>query len=160
MTKEERQGLIQQYRAGVDEVVKSLEGFPREALTSRLVPGKWTAAEIVHHLADSENISAQRLRKLIAEEHALIWSYDEAALAVKLRYNERDIAPALESFRTARATTSQLLDLMSEADWARTGFHTDSGVYAAETWLRIYASHAHSHAAQIRRLRELAAHQG
>jgi hypothetical protein len=155
MTKDERQRLIEQYRAGYDEVVKSLEGFPREALTTRFIPGKWTAAEIVHHLSDSENISAQRLRKLIAEDNALIWGYDEARLAVKLRYNERAIAPALESFRTARETTAQLLDLMTEADWAKTGFHTDSGAYSAEVWLQIYATHAHNHAGQIRRLREM-----
>jgi len=156
MTRAERQSLIEKYRAGYDEVVRSLEGFPPAALTARLRPGKWTAVEIVHHLSDSENISAQRLRKLIAEEHPLIWSYDEANLAVKLKYNERDMAPALDSFRTARATTAQLLDLMSEEDWTRSGFHTESGPYTAEHWLEIYAAHAHGHAEQIRRLRELA----
>ena len=156
MTREQRQTLIGQYQGGYDEVTKSLEDFPPAALTARLVPGKWTAAEIVHHLADSENISAQRLRKLIAEPHPVIQGYDQESLAVKLRYNERDIAPALESLRSARATTAQLFALMSDVDWTRPGYHTEHGLYTAERWLEIYAAHAHGHAGQIARLKDLA----
>lgn len=156
MTRDERQTLIRQYQAGYDEVMKSLEAFPPTALASRLLPGKWTAAEIVHHLADSENISALRLRKLIAEPHPVIQGYDQEKLAEKLRYNERDIAPALESFRSARATTAQLFELMSDVDWTRTGYHTEHGPYTAERWLEIYAAHAHGHAGQIARLKDLA----
>jgi isopenicillin N synthase-like dioxygenase len=35
----------------------------------------------------------------------------------------------------------------------RAGTHTESGRYSVEDWLRIYAAHAHNHAAQIRRAR-------
>jgi hypothetical protein len=154
MTRQEREPLISQYAAGYDEVAGALKGFPAAGLTAHPVPGKWSAAEIVHHLADSESTSAQRLRKLLAEEHPVIHGYDQEAWAVKLRYNERELAPALEAFRAARATTAQLLAGMSEADWAREGWHTESGRYSAETWLRIYAAHAHNHAAQIRRLKD------
>ena len=63
-------------------------------------------------------------------------------------------SPALEAFRYARETTMQLLPSLSEDDWQRAGTHTESGRYTLEDWLRIYAAHAHNHAAQIRRLRE------
>ena len=45
--------------------------------------------------------------------------------------------------------------MMSEEDWQRVGTHTESGRYTTENWLTIYANHAHNHAAQIRRLREV-----
>jgi hypothetical protein len=154
MTRQDREPLIARYAAGYDEVAGTLQGFPQAGLTAHPIPGKWSAAEIVHHLADSESISAQRLRKLLAEKHPVIHGYDQEAWAVKLRYNERELAPALEAFRAARATTAQLLVGMSEADWAGEGWHTESGRYSAETWLRIYAAHAHNHAAQIRRLKD------
>ena len=64
------------------------------------------------------------------------------------------MAPALDAFRSARATAAQLFEFMSDADWQREGTHSESGAYTAEDWLRIYAAHAHNHAAQIRRLRE------
>ena len=154
MTQDERRQLIARYRDGFDEVVRSLEGFPEGGLGTHPLPGKWSAREIVQHLADSEMASAIRLRKLLTEESPHIQGYDQDLYAARLRYNERDLAPALDAFRAARATTAQLLEAMTEEDWAREGTHSESGRYTAEDWLRIYAAHAHGHAEQIRRLKE------
>lgn len=154
MNDEERQSLVARYAAGVGEVEKAIHGLSESDLSAHPLPGKWSAREIVHHLADSETISAQRLRRLVVEDHPVIQGYDQEAFAIRLRYNQRPIAPALEAFRAARATTLQVLEALSESDWSREGMHSDSGRYSVETWLRIYAAHAHDHAAQIRRLRE------
>jgi len=154
MTPEERSALIAKYVDGYDEVMKALDGFPAANLGDNLIEGKWSAREIVHHLGDSETTSAFRLRKLLVEDNPIIEGYDEAQFATKLRYNERDMEPALEAFRLARVTTAQLFELMSEDDWNRTGSHTESGPYSVEKWLRIYADHAHNHAGQIQRLKE------
>lgn len=154
MSPDERRQLISQYEAGYDEVLRNLAAFPPESLTAHPIPGKWSAAEIIHHLADSETTSALRLRRLLVEDHPLIQGYDQEQYAAKLHYSERDIAPALEAFHFARATTAQLIHLMTEEDWRREGTHSESGSYTTEDWLRIYAAHAHNHAAQIGRLRE------
>jgi DinB family protein len=154
MTPEERKGLVAKYAAGYEEVIDALKGFPAESLGAHPLPGKWSAREIVHHLGDSESFSAARLRKLLVEDNAVIQGYDQDQYAAKLHYNERDMAPALEAFRLARETTMQLVDMMTEDDWRREGTHTESGRYTTEDWLKIYAAHAHNHAAQIRRLRE------
>jgi hypothetical protein len=153
MTSDERKELIARYKDGYNEVAKHLDGFPQAFLTAHPIPGKWSAAEIVHHLADSETTSALRLRRLLVEDHPLIQGYDQDAYAARLNYNNRDIAPALDAFRGARATTAQLLDSMSNEDWRREGTHSESGSYSAEDWLAIYAAHAHNHASQIERLR-------
>jgi DinB family protein len=157
MTPEERKDLIAKYAAGYDEVMNALNGFPADSLAAHPIPGKWSAREIVHHLGDSETTSAGRLRKLLVEDNPLIQGYDQDEFATKLRYNERDMAPALEAFRSARETTMQVLQLMTDDDWNRAGTHTESGPYSTEDWLRIYAAHAHNHAAQMRRLKEVLA---
>jgi hypothetical protein len=154
MTPDERRELIVQYKDGYSEVLRNLQEFPEDSLTARPIPGKWSAAEIIHHLADSETTSGLRLRRLLVEDHPLIQGYDQDEYAAKLHYNKRDINPSLEAFRNARETTAQLIDLMTEQDWHREGTHSESGSYSAEDWLRIYAAHAHNHAAQIGRLRE------
>ena len=155
MTPDERRRVIARYAAGYEEVTKALDGFPAELLGEKPIRGKWSAREIVHHLADSETTSALRLRKLIIEDHPLILGYDQERWAERLHYNERtDIAPSLEAFRAARASTVQLLERMTEEEWTKPGFHNESGPYTAERWLTIYAAHAHDHASQIRRLRE------
>ena len=154
MTPEQRNELITKYAAGYDEVINALDGFPADSLGAHPIAGKWSAREIVHHLGDSESFSAARLRKLLTEDNVVIQGYDQDEYARKLRYNERDMAPALDAFRSARETTLQLLRLMTEDDWQRVGTHTESGRYSTEDWLTIYAAHAHNHASQIRRLRE------
>ena len=154
MTPEERNVLIKQYADGYDEVIRALDNFPAESLGAHPIPGKWSAREIVHHLGDSESTSAIRIRKLLVEDDPVIQGYDQDQYATRLRYNDRDMAPALEAFRAARETTMQLLPSLSDDDWQRAGTHSESGRYTLEDWLRIYAAHAHNHAAQIRRLRE------
>ena len=154
MTPEERSELIATYAAGYDEVMNALKDFPSDSLGAHPIAGKWSAREIVHHLGDSESTSAWRLRKLLVEDNPTIQGYDQDQFATRLRYNERDLAPALEAFRYARVSTMQIIDLMSDDDWKRAGTHTESGAYTTEDWLKIYAAHAHDHAAQIRRLRE------
>jgi DinB superfamily len=154
MTPEERNEFIARYADGYQEVLNALEGFPNDSLGAHPIPGKWSAKEIVHHLADSEGTSAIRLRRLLVEDNPVIQGYDEAEFARRLKYNERDMAPAMDAFRAARATTAQLLSMMSDADWQREGTHSESGRYTPEHWLTIYAAHAHNHAAQIRRLRD------
>lgn len=160
MTSQERQKLIAQYKEGYNEVARSLEGFPPDSLTAHPIAGKWSAAEIVHHLADSETTSGVRLRRLLVEDRPMIQGYDQDAYASRLNYNNREVAPALDAFRSARATAAQLFEFMSDEDWRREGTHSESGSYTAEQWLTIYAAHAHNHASQIRRLREALARGG
>jgi len=154
MTFEERTELIARYKDGYNEVSRALDAFPADSLTAHPIAGKWSAAEIVHHLADSETTSGLRLRRLLVEDHPLIQGYDQDAYAAALNYNRREIAPSLEAFRAARATAAQLFEFMADEDWLREGTHSESGSYGAEDWLKIYAAHAHNHAAQIRRLKE------
>jgi hypothetical protein len=155
MTPEERRELIEQYESGYAAVERSLANFPAEHLTARPLAGKWSACEVVQHLADSEMRGAIRLRQLLTEENPQIQGYDQDAYAVRLRYNQRtDIRPALDAVRGARHTTAQLIAHMTDDDWARSGRHPEHATYTAEVWLGIYAAHAHGHAAQIDRLRE------
>ncbi|MEQ1832275.1 MAG: DinB family protein [Candidatus Eisenbacteria bacterium] len=149
----QRNDLIARYRAGFAQVLKALEGFPAGQLTAHPIAGKWSAAEIVHHLADSEMNSAIRLRKLLAEAHPVVQGYDQELWAEKLHYQKRPIEPSLQAFRYARESTAQIFEHMSEADWRRLGWHTDAGSYHTERWLELYAAHAHGHAEQIERLK-------
>ena len=147
-----REQLVQKYKEGYRTVAEALEGATDAELDARPAPEKWSAREIVHHLADSEMTSAIRLRRLIAEDRPAINGYDEAEFARKLYY-DRPIAASLDAFRTARLTTAELLDRMTDAEWEREGTHTQHGRYAVQDWLEIYADHAHNHADQIRRAR-------
>jgi hypothetical protein len=150
MTRDERQKLIAQYKAGYAEVVQALAGIAPAELDWRPAPKEWSAREVVHHLADSETAAGLRLRRLLIEDAAQIQGYDPDEYARRLRYQERPMEPALQEFQAVRATTAQLLDLMTEADWQRAGVHNELGAYPVTRWLAVYGAHAHEHAGQIR----------
>ena len=153
MNVDERRALIDRYREGVAEVDKAFAGATPEELDRRPAPDEWSAREVAHHLADSETMSTIRLRRLVAEDDPLIQAYDEAEFARRLHY-ERAIEPSLAVFAAVRAANIELLDTLTEDEWARTGTHSDDGPYSVERWLQIYADHGHDHADQIRRARE------
>ena len=150
MDRETRNRLVAQYKEGYRAVADAVAGATDVELDARPAPGKWTAREIVHHLADSEMTSAVRLRMLLAADKPAIVGYDQDQFARKLHYN-RPIAAALAAFKAARETTAELLDRMTDADWQREGTHTEHGRYGMDTWIGIYGPHAHDHAAQISR---------
>ncbi len=151
-TAAERTAMIERYRDGERTVREAVAGASPDDLDARpAAPDEWTARQVVHHLADSEMISAFRLRKLIAEDSPVIEGYDEPRYARRLFYDDREIEPSLAALGAARATTAQILDRLTDAQWERSGVHTESGRYDVEDWLRIYSAHAHEHADQIRR---------
>jgi hypothetical protein len=153
MTPQERAALVKQYKDGYRQVADAIKGISDEELDFQRAPGKWSARQIVHHLADSETTSGIRLRKLLVEFHPYIQAYDQDEFAKKLQYSRRPIEPAMKAIEAAILNTSQVLDLMTEDDWKRSGEHAEVGPYPVEKWLEIYAAHARNHADQIRQSR-------
>lgn len=156
MDQEARRRLVEVYKDGYRVVAEALAGASEKELDVVPAPGKWTAREIVHHLADSEMTSAVRLRLLIASDRPQIVGYDQDEFARRLYYRDRPIGASLDAFRAARQTTAELLDRLTEAEWLREGTHTEVGRYSVDKWLEIYAAHAHEHARQIRAARTAA----
>jgi hypothetical protein len=146
---ETRKKLVDQYKDGYRVVAEALAGAAAEDLDARPAPGKWTAREVVHHLADSEMTAAIRLRLLLAVDNPAILGYDQDDFARRLHY-DRPIEASLDAFKASRRTTAEILDCMSEDEWRREGTHTEHGRYTIDRWLEIYSAHAHKHAEQIR----------
>ena len=148
MQPDERDQLIAQYKDGYRVVAEALLKITPEELDAQPGPGKWSARQIVHHLGDSEMIAAIRFRLLLAEDRPAIKGYDQDAFAGRLHY-DRPHEASLELFRSSRAATVEMMGCLSESEWLREGTHSELGRFGLDTWLRIYAPHAHRHAAQI-----------
>jgi hypothetical protein len=149
MDADTRKKLIDRYKDGYRAIADALVGATDEELDARPAPYKWTAREVVHHLADSEMTAAIRLRLLVAVDNPQIVGYDQDQFARRLHY-DRPLESSLEAFKAARRSTAELMDAMTEAEWAREGTHTEHGRYSVSRWLEIYGEHAHKHADQIR----------
>ena len=148
----ERSELLDRYRGGYAAVEEALADITDEELDRAGPDGGWSARQVAHHLADSEATAYVRLRRVIAEDEPVILGYDEPEYARRLHY-ERPIGTSLAVLRGVRAASLELLESLTPAEWERHGTHSESGPYAVDDWLRIYAAHSHDHAAQIRTAR-------
>jgi hypothetical protein len=153
MSTDRRKQLIDQYKDGYRVVAEALVGASDEELDAHPAPGKWSAREVVHHLADSEMTAAVRLRLLLAVDNPPIAGFDQDEFARRLHY-DRPHDASLEAFKAARRATAEILDRLTDAEWSRGGRHSEHGRYTIDRWLEIYATHAHKHAAQILVARE------
>jgi hypothetical protein len=149
LSRAEREALFRRYADGPTRLKTALATVPAEALQWRPKPGEWSAHEVVVHCADSETNAAARIRYLAAETAPVIQGYDEAEWARRFNYHDHPVEPALAVVEAVRANTAALIRRMPEEAWQRVGRHTESGTYAAEDWLKIYAEHLEIHARQI-----------
>jgi hypothetical protein len=151
MSAGERAERIAQYGRGPLRLRAAMAVVPEAAVKWRPGPGKWSAHEIVCHCADSETNAVLRLRYLLAEKEPVIVGYDQAEWARRFDYHSEPLGPAMDVVQAVRERTTRLLGTLVDADWARTGRHTESGPYGMEDWLRIYSDHLENHSRQIER---------
>ena len=147
----ERAALIEQYANGPAVLKAALQKIPAAAMQWRPGPGKWSAHEIIVHCADSETNSHGRIRQLLADAQPKIQGYDQDRWAKELDYHALPLEPALATTTAVRANTVPILRRLTEAQWRKSGTHSESGAYSMETWLTVYAAHLEGHARQLER---------
>ena len=117
-------------------------------------PGKWSIAEVVQHLADSELVWANRLRTVVADKNPRIIGYDQDWWAERLRYRDADFEDAMERVRVLRKSNLTLIRSLSAEQMKRVGVHSERGEESIEHMVRLYAGHDLVHLKQIARIRD------
>jgi hypothetical protein len=121
----------------------------------RPAPGKWSAAELVSHLADCEIVFGFRLRQTLAEDSPTIQPFDQDKWAAQ--YSVIPVALALEAFSTLRKWNSQLIHATLPAAAERKVTHPERGTMTFRTLVETMAGHDLNHLGQLRRIAEMPA---
>jgi hypothetical protein len=150
----ERAELLERYRRGAELIATVMTGAAGSELDFRTAPEKWSVREIVAHLADSELVCGDRVRRLIAENDPTLMAFDQDAWARNLNYGKRKTSEAVESFRRLRAETFELVKDLPEEAFERAGTHSERGRETLRETLERMAKHAEDHARQIRAVRD------
>jgi hypothetical protein len=129
-----------------------LRGVPAAKLRRRPAPGKWSVAEIVLHLADSEMILGYRYRSILAKNRARILAVNQDDWASSGLYPRRDLRTALGMFGSLRRANLELLRLIPRKQWSNYGLHSERGKESVAHIVRLYAGHDLNHLRQIRRI--------
>ncbi len=146
--------LLERFRRGPEVLAMVLTGVFGEEEDFVPAPGKWSARQIIAHLADAELVGAHRMRQVIAEDNPTLIAYDQDAWTRNLDYARRKPKQSLEAFRRIRAENYELLKELPETAFERTGNHTENGSMTLRRLLEGYAEHAESHARQLQQIRE------
>lgn len=137
--------IIEQYAAGGGEVSRAIEGLTAAEMNSFPVPGTWSIQQIVMHLFDSDLIASDRMKRVIAEENPLIWSYDETRFSERLGYDQSDAVMAATIFSMNRQMTAAMLRRLPDESFVRSGVHSQSGKITLAQLVKGYHDHLHHH---------------
>jgi uncharacterized damage-inducible protein DinB len=127
-----------------------LETIGPQKSTAPPTPRKWSAAEILCHLADCELTFAFRLRQTLAEDNHTIQPFDQEKWAAT--YPGIAAAQALAAFSAMRDWNLKLIakTLPTAAD--RKVTHPERGPMTFKTIVETMAGHDLNHLSQLQRI--------
>ncbi len=143
---------INQYESFSGSIASAIEGVSGAQFHFIPAIGEWSIHEIVIHLADSEAVGFWRVRRTLAEKHAMLASYDEEAWARNLSYRIQDRELALQLFTSLRASNASLFRLVPAEAWERTAIHEERGELSVYDLFTTYVEHGKAHLEQLERL--------
>jgi uncharacterized damage-inducible protein DinB len=112
--------------------------------------GKWSAREILCHLADCEIAFAFRLRQTLAEDAHTIQPFDQEKWAAP--YAEFSAAEALAAFTALRRWNLLLIEASLPHFAAKPVTHPERGVMTFATIVETMAGHDLNHLEQLQRI--------
>jgi DinB family protein len=131
---------------------KFVKGKAPAALRKRPRPDKWSAAEILAHLADVEVVQSWRMRSILGQPGIAIQAFDQDAWVVAGHYDKRDARKSLEQFMVLRQMNLALLKALTPEQWKHHGMHSERGRESIERIARMVAGHDVNHLEQIEAL--------
>ena len=114
---------------------------------------RWSTAQIVSHLADSEIVFAYRLRMILGQPGTPIQAYDQDKWTAALHAHTSDAHASLALMRAVRQSTVALLRGLSDEELDRYGMHAERGKESVRHLIKLYAGHDRNHLVQIEQLR-------
>ena len=137
--------LIEEYEKGGDDVRMAVRGLEREDLLAFPVPGTWSIQQIVIHLLDSELVTTDRMKRVIAEEKASLLAFDENRWVKNLCYDDQSVDDAVSIVELNRRNFARVLKKLPHEAFKRTGIHSERGPLTLEDLLKGAVDHLKHH---------------
>ncbi len=115
--------------------------------THSYAPGKWTAAQILAHLADCEVAFAFRLKQAAADDHHIIQPFDQDAWARVS--GQPDAAQALATFSAVRAWNLAFLQQLPAGTMDKVVSHPERGPMTFGSIVALIGGHDLNHLGQL-----------
>ncbi len=124
-----------------------VETIGPQRLEASPAPGKWSARDIVSHLADAEIVFSFRLKQTLAQDHHVIQPFDQDLWAKS--YPACDAHLALAALSAVRAWNIALIRSVQPGDLAKPVTHPERGTMTFQTIVETMAGHDRNHIKQM-----------
>jgi len=121
----------------------------QEELARRYAPGKWSVRFLLHHLADSEAVLSERIRRTISEPRPVLWAYNQDAWAKSLDYSQMPLDLSLRIYEANRAGIIHLATQHYERSGHLEFIHSETGLRTLKDEFDRVAAHNDHHLNQI-----------
>jgi hypothetical protein len=145
----EHQQLLEKYHSSAISFVEEAERISALAL-QQSKDGQWSAAFVIHHIADAEIQFGVRYANALCEDNPTIVPFDEEKFPIGLQYEKRSVAISLDSLAASHAMNYEILKNASIADWDRISTHPKRGAVTLLQLVTLSANHIESHIAQLK----------
>lgn len=145
---------IDEYQRVIEDLAQAIEGLSPDLLTARPGPGKWSIHEVVVHCLDSDLISIERMKRIVAMEEPTLLAYDESAFIDRLLPHQQSIDESLLMLRLARRQWARTLAELTDEQLDRIGVHDEDGPMTVRDMVPRYTQHLKHHIGFIHQKRE------
>jgi hypothetical protein len=135
--------------ATAKKLERLIKGATSAKLQKRPAPEKWSATEILAHLADAEIVVSWRLRSILGSPGTPIQAFDQDAWVAAGHYAKRDARKSLEQFRVLRYANLALYKNLTPQQWKHHGVHAERGEESVERIAQMMAGHDINHLEQV-----------
>jgi hypothetical protein len=151
--------LIDAYENGADDLAQAIRGLTREDLLCKPAAdaggGLWSIPVVVIHLADTEFVLADRIKRIIAEDNPALLAFDETKWAAGLQYAGQSAEDAARVVELNRGQLVRVLRALPEAAFQRAGTHSQAGRITLADVVKTAQDHMAHHVKFIHRKRAL-----
>lgn len=135
--------------AGQRDVLARMAAWPADRASHRYAEGKWSVAEVVGHMADTERVFAYRLLRIARADATPLSGFDENAWQLQAGFQSRALASVVAELTAVRQASTALVESLDAAAIEREGLANGKRVTArALAWL--IGGHFAHHAAILR----------
>ena len=145
--------LLKQLEKTRDETLRYF-GLGEDDLALTYGPGKWSARFVLHHIADSETVLFERVRRTLSEPKPVLWVFDADLWAKGLDYASLPLDVSRRVYESTRAAVIHYAGHHYETSGHLEFVHSVTGVRTLKAELDKIASHNEHHLGHIRKALE------
>jgi uncharacterized damage-inducible protein DinB len=114
--------------------------------------GEWSAAYVIHHVADGELHFAARYFFTLGSDNPTMTYFDEDAYPEALHYEKRSLTKSLAAIVGIRAMVFEILSNLDDSAWSRQTTTIDGKSYSLTDLVTTADGHTAGHIEQLKGL--------